>query len=127
MINLLNSIEPLQKIGQQELNGVQAYKIAKMINAVSKQLELYNKTRQELLNQYAQKDENNNLKIIDNDKIVIIKDKINEFNNKLEQLNNLQIELNINMFDLNDLHEIKLSPREFSEILWLINEKNPSQ
>lgn len=97
-----------------------------MINIISKQLELYNKTRQKLLNQYAQRDQNNNLKIVDNDKIIIIKDKIDEFNNKLEQLNNLQIELNINTFDLNDLYEIKLSPREFSEILWLINEENPS-
>lgn len=121
------SVDVLQKIGQQELNGAQAYKIGKIINTISSELELYNKTRQQLIDIYCEKDENGDLKFINDNTLQIKEDKITEFNTKINELNNLEVELNINNFTLNDLNVMKLSPREATQISWLINEENPSQ
>lgn len=126
MIDLLISVDTLEKIGEQNLNGVQAYKLGKIFKTISTQLQLYYTTRKKLLDEYGEKDEFGQLKIIDDGKIPIVKDKLNEFNNKLTELNNLQIELNFNPLNLNDLKEITLSPRESTNIMWLINEENPS-
>ena len=125
MIDLLKSSPILQKIGRQELIGVQAYKIAKVLNIINSELELYDKSRQQLIKEYGQKDQNGQIKIINN-QVKIENSKINEFNKKMQDLNHLEIELNISLLNINDLAEIKLTPEQIAQILWLINEENPS-
>ena len=125
MIDLLNSMESLQKIGEMEFIGSFAYKLSKALKQISNELETYNQARQKMLNQYGEKDQKGNLKIRENDSITILPDKIQTYNEEIQKLNNLDIELNIPYLDESDLDKLKLTPREMMNISWWIQEKTP--
>lgn len=125
MIQLLNSLDALQKLGQQELNGAEAYKISKILNAVEQEMTLYNDARLKIINEYAEKLDDNSLKL-ENGQALIHPDKIQEFNEKVAKMNNIEIELNINQLTLDNLNNIKVTPKQLASLNWLINETNPS-
>lgn len=125
MIDLLNSMDALRKISEQELDGLLAYKIGKSLQIITNQLDLYNNSRQTLINKYGIKDQNGKLKILNNDTIQILPQYIQTYNDEIQKMNEVEVELNISQLEFEDLKNIKLSPRQITGILWLIKKDTP--
>ena len=96
-----------------------SYKINKIKHAVAKELEFYGEKFQEIVDTYAQKDENGNFKFSDDGSQILIQDgMIEECNTALEDLQSLEVEidnLNLTIDDLGD--DIKCTPEELEALM----------
>ena len=120
LVDLVNSAEALKVLGDKPLRGKLAYKVGKVIQAVSNELELYDKARRELLNKYCEKDENGEIIVSGDGNVQIMKDNIPDYNKEIAILNDTQIELNAVTLDLEDFEDIEMTPKEMVQIDWVI-------
>lgn len=83
-----------------------AYKLTKIKQAIEKETEYYGQKFQEIVDTYAQKDENGNLKYNEDGTQIMIKDgMVMECNQKLEELHNLEIGIENYNLTIDDLGE----------------------
>lgn len=96
-----------------------AYKINKIKKAVEKESEFYQEKFQEIVNQYAQKDENGELIFSDDGNQIMIKEgMVEECNKALEDLQELEIEIDNYGLTLDDLGEdAECTPEELEALM----------
>lgn len=123
MKDLLNSTSTLQKISQQELRGIEAYKISKMLSIIDKEIQLYNQSHNKLLQECCIKNEKGLVEIDQNGQGTIKADKIEFYNEEISRMLNVSIELNIPQLELHDLENFILTPEDISKIDWWIEKK----
>lgn len=96
-----------------------SYKINKIKQSVAKELEFYSEKFQEIVDTYAQKDENGNFKFSEDGSQILIQDgMIDACNAALEDLQSLEVEidnLNLTIDDLGD--DIKCTPEELEALM----------
>jgi len=127
LVDLVNSAEALKVLGDKPLRGKLAYKVGKVIQAVSNELELYDKARRELLNKYCEKDENGEIIVSVDGNVQIMKDNIPDYNKEIAILNDTQIELNAVTLDLDDFEDIEMTPKEMVQIDWIIKKEETQE
>lgn len=96
-----------------------AYKINKIRKAIEKETEFYSEKFQEIVNEYAQKDEEGNLKFSeDGSQILIQEGKIDECNKALEDLQELEIEIDNYNLTIDDLGEnVECTPEQLETLM----------
>lgn len=119
--DIVNSTEIFSMLSQKKLNMRMAYQLAKIIKEVQKEFELFQETRMKLINEYAERDENGQLKVDENNNFTIPKEKIQDFQKELNDLLEMQVELPINEINLEELKNIEFTPMELIKIEKFIN------
>lgn len=109
---IINSVPVLEKISQFSTNGIVAFKIARLIRELNKEIELFEKQRVEMIEKYCERDESGQMVMIDDSQVKIKEDNISKYNNELREILNTQVEINANKIPLNSLEEIKISPQD---------------
>jgi 3-deoxy-D-manno-octulosonate 8-phosphate phosphatase KdsC-like HAD superfamily phosphatase len=100
-----------------------AYKFTRLIKRAEVELEFYNERFQEIVKEYAEKDENGQYKIIDNGQsIAIIPGKESECNAKLLELRNLEVVIDDIKFTIDELEKIDISIENLMCIMPLIED-----
>lgn len=96
-----------------------AYKLNKIKKAVEKESEFYTEKFQEIVNTYAQTDENGELVYSDDGNQIMIKDgMVDECNQALEDLQKLEVQIENYGFSLEDLGEnIECTPDELEALM----------
>jgi len=96
-----------------------AYKLNKIRKAVEKEGEFYSEKFQEILNNYAKKDENGGLVFSeDGDQIMIQEDKIDECNNALSDLQNLEVQIENYGLTIDDFGEdLECTPDQLAALM----------
>lgn len=90
-----------------------AYKIMKIIKASNDDADFFDAKVQEILNEFGQKDESGKLTRDKDGNIAIAPDKLMACNQKLQELNDTEVEYEVKQtFALDELSELKLTPRE---------------
>lgn len=101
-----------------------AYKINKIKKTVEQEAEFYSTKFQEIVDKYAQKDEEGQVKFSeDGNQILIQEDKIAECNQALEDLQNMTVEidnLNLTLADLGD--NLQCTPEQLEVLMPFMNE-----
>lgn len=96
-----------------------AYKLNKIKKNASKEATFYAEKFQEIIDEYAKKDENGELIFSDdNEQILIQPDKIEECNQKLNELQNLEVQIenyNLSIDDFGD--DIECTPDELAVVM----------
>lgn len=106
----------------QEIPFKTAYKVSKLLQSIQKEIEDFYKPKfQELIDQYAEKDEDGN-PIQDDVGIRLKVENQNEFSTKADELNNIEIEVPETKFTLEELENIDINPRKIMNIQTLIEE-----
>ena len=113
----------MRTLGDKPLRGKLAYKVGKIIQQVSNELELYDKARRELLEKKKKKNENGSLKINDDGNVLVLKENIPIYNEEIKKLNETEIELNAVELDLDDFENIEMTPKEMVQIDWAIKKE----
>ena len=100
-----------------------AYKINKIKKAVEKESEFYREKFQEIVDQYAQKDENGEVVFSDDGNQIMIKEgMVEECNKTLEDLQGLEIEIDNYGLTLDDLGEdAECTPEELEALMPFMN------
>lgn len=109
ILNLMNATRVFVQIGQTKISSKLAYKIMKFCKSVAADEEFYNNKRNEIINEYAVRDENGAIVQSDDGVVNIIQDKIPEANAALMELNGVEVEAPNIKFSLSELEELKLS------------------
>ena len=96
-----------------------AYKINKIRKNVEKESEFYSDKFQEIVDKYAQKDDDGKIKFSDDgNQILIQQDKISECNDALEDLQNLEVEIDNYDLVLEDLgDDVKCAPETLKSLM----------
>lgn len=118
---LINKVNIIKKLMDKQLSVKGSYSIAKNINNINKELELFDSEKMKLINQYTEKDENGENKIKDNT-IVLIKGKEDECNEKYSELLNIETDIEIRKINIDDLEGVKISPSELMELDFMLSE-----
>ena len=121
---LVESIQTLQKLNRLELPVKVAFLLSRNIKEVDKSLESYNETRQKLIFQYADKDEEGNLRF-DEKGDIIFKEGIQEkWSQDIRELLELKTTTKVQPISIHDLFkaEISISPLELSSIEFMLKD-----
>ena len=96
-----------------------AYKLNKVRKAVEKEGEFYSEKFQEILNQYAKKDENGELIFNENgDQIMIKEDMIDECNKALNDLQTLEVQIETYGLSIDDFGEdLECTPDQLAALM----------
>lgn len=114
--DIVNSAEIFSALSQKKLNMRMAYQLAKIIKEVQKEFELFQETRMKLINEYAERDEDGQLRVDENNNFTIPKEKIQDFQKELNELLEMQVELQINKINLDELEDVEFTPMELIKI-----------
>ena len=109
ILTLINTTKIFGQVAQTKISANLAYKIMKLCKSVATEEEFYNEKRNEIINQYAVKDENGQVVVSNDGMISIMQDKIDEANAALQDLNNVEVDVPNIKFTLAELEELKLS------------------
>jgi hypothetical protein len=99
---LANSIEVLNKITTIELPIKLSYAFSKNIIKINRELEVYNKERQRLIEKYGEKDEEGKLKVKENGNINILD--ADNFNKDIKEILEIENEIDIHIIDLESIN-----------------------
>ena len=119
MDQLMNSVEVIQKLinSPTPLSAKVSYQIIRIAREVESEYNLFQKSRTELIEKYAKKDENDK-PLLENDRYQIIPDEQEDFTKEYNEIMNSSIELNVEPLALNDkvMEELRLTPLEWMKI-----------
>ena len=119
---MLGQLRP--KIANKKMSIKTIYKFTRLFKEIEEQVEFFNITLQNLINEYGQRYEDGNF-ILTEDKngVKIKEDKYDECMNKINELNNLEINLNYTpSFTIDELENSELSMEELSLLMPFITE-----
>lgn len=112
---LVNSIGVLSKLTNMELPIKLSYALSKNITKIDRELEVYNKERQKLIEKYGEKDNEGKLKTKEDGTINILD--IDSFNKDLKEILEIETEVDIHLIDLESINtDINITPGELMVI-----------
>jgi RNA-binding protein YlmH len=109
IVTLISAAQIFGQFRQVQISSRLAYKIMKFCKSASIEEEFYNGKRNELINEYALRDENGQVVVSDEGMVRIVEDKISDANKALTELNGIEVEMPSIKFSLAELEELKLS------------------
>ena len=113
---LINSSDALRNLSQKQLKARSAYTVAKLIKAADTEMTNFNDVRVDLVKKYAEKDENGELILDENQNIKVPPENIEKFNIELQELLKTTIEINANKISIDDLEDIQFTPTEMAQL-----------
>ena len=120
---IVNDANLLGNLTHKQLPIKVSYAIAKNIYKIEKELEMYNKERQKLIDKYCLKDEEGNL-IDENNQFKIADGNLESWNKDMNELLDIEIDINIHKFSKDDLFNsnCNITPAELMLIDYMIEE-----
>ena len=106
MRELIDSIEVFKFFLDQPMCAKTAYKLSLIIDIIEKENNKFNDLRNQLIQKYAERDENNNL-IEKNNCYNIMPDKIPEFNKELNELLDMELNLYIDLLNIEHIENFE--------------------
>lgn len=121
---IVNDADFLGTLTNKQLPIKVSYAIAKNISKIEKELEIYSKERQKLVDKYCIKDEKGNNKIDENNQLKIADENLDDWNKSINELLDIEIEIDIHKFNINDLlnSNLDMTPSELILIDYMIEE-----
>lgn len=117
---IVDSISVLSDIASIQLPVRVSYAISKNISFIEKELEIYNNERQKLINTYAEKDENGDVFIDEDNNVRILH--LDKWKEDFNELLDIEVDVNIHKFNINDLlnSNCSISPNDIRLIDYMI-------
>lgn len=123
IIKLLQTQVVCDKLKNIKMPVKTAYRISKLQEAMKKEIEFYQEQYKKIVEEYAEKDEQGNYKVLNENNIKIQPDKIDEAASAINELQQLEAELPDISFSLADFDSIEITPEEMSGLVDFIKEE----
>lgn len=118
--DLLNANSVLRTLRGKSMIGPGAFALARLIREIGKELETYEQSRMEIIEQYAEKDENGHMKIVDGN-AQIESGKLEECKQKIHECASQEVELNASLLIPEWFNEVSLTADEAMALEPLMN------
>jgi len=114
--DILNNVQIFREISMKALPIKTAFRVARLIRELDKESATFDESRRIIIEKYAERDENGEMKQTEEGNIILQQDKITECNNELNDLLNTEIEINADKLNLDDMGDIELTPAQVYNI-----------
>lgn len=114
--DIVNSVDTFQAIMQQSFKGSLAFKIARLARELNKEMETFNEQRRKIIDNYCVKDENGEIKTLENGNIQIAPDRIQDFNTEITNVLETEVEINADKLPMDKIDDFKISPQQMLDI-----------
>lgn len=108
---ILNAVPALRVLKEQNFDGMTAFKIARMLREVNKEVELFEQERYKLIEKFCIRNENGNI-IEDNGEVKIDPEHVEDFNNEIREMLSNEVEINAVPLSLNTLENLTITPEQ---------------
>lgn len=108
---VINSVEVMRKLAASPTNGRTAYKVAKFLRRLEEEFELFNSSREKLLDKYAIKDEHGD-PIVEDGNYKIELDRVDEFNQEVNNLLSTPVKIDLDPIALSEIESVEFTPNE---------------
>lgn len=119
---VINCVDVLRALSNKPIKIKVAYNIAKIIKEIEKENELFEETRQHLLNKFCEKDENGQLRINEKGSAIIKSEYVADYNNEIKELLESQIEIAAEPIKIEDIEDLELTAAQVYAISSFIEE-----
>ena len=110
--DMLNSQNVFREIANMPIKMRTSFAIARIIRNLETELETFEKTRQELIQMYGEKNDDGSLKINEDGNIIIASENIEKYNNEIQDLLNEEITIAAEPLRIEDMEYIELTPTQ---------------
>lgn len=119
-----SKVQILRNISNKQLPVKVSYAIAKNINAINKELKIFEDEKMKIIKEYAIKDEHGNPKIRENNTYEFIEGKDEECNSKYNELLDIEVDLELRQINVEDLFNsnVNFTPGELMELDFMLME-----
>lgn len=119
----VNNTDILRQLSTMTLKGRTAYDVGKLLKRLEDELNLFTETRTNLINRYANKDENGEL-VIDPEtqEYKFTEENMRAFVDEINAVLDREIEINANKIKLDDLGETTFTPMQMMALEAFIEE-----
>lgn len=114
---ILNAIPVFNELSNRNFKSSTSFKIARMINTLNKEIEVFNTEREKLIEKYCEKDDNNFPVITETGMVKIKENFIEECNKELKELLKVEIEMNLDKMNEEVFEEAELTPNQVMMIM----------
>ena len=120
--NIVESADIMRELSTKTLKGRAAFRVARLLRELEKEFTLFNEKRVELIREYAQKDENGEIKSDENGNVTLDQARLNEFYEKLDELLSAEVEINAEKIDIDDFGDVDFTPAQIINLEAFIKE-----
>ena len=110
--DILNVVPTLQEMANKSFPGATSFKIARLMRELDKEIQLFDKQRTEIAQEFGEKDANGQLVFTEEGNVKIIESKIEECNAKLESIFNTEIEINADKISYSSIENSNFTPSQ---------------
>ena len=110
--DILNVVPTLQEMANKSFPGATSFKIARLIRELDKEIQLFDKQRTEIAQEFGEKDASGQLVFTEEGNVKIIESKIEECNAKLESIFNTKIEINADKLSYSSIESADFTPSQ---------------
>lgn len=114
--DIVDSVDTFQVIMQQSFKGSLAFKIARLARELNKEMETFNEQRKRIIDDYCVRDENGEIKTLENGNVQINPEKIQEFNTEITNILNTEVEINADKLPMNRIDDFDITPQQMLNI-----------
>ena len=112
IMEILNVVPVLQEIAKKSFPGATSFKIARLMRELDKEIQLFDKQRNEIAQEFGEKDASGQLVLTEEGNVKIIESKIKECNEKLASIFNTLIDINADKISYSIFEGINIAPAE---------------
>lgn len=109
--NIVVAKEIIDKISKISFSGRSAFVIARLIREINREYDIFEETRTQLVNKYANKDENGEL-IVNDGMVKIPANKMNDYHKEVNEILKTQLTIAAEPLAFEWLENIELTPEE---------------
>lgn len=120
--DILNCSDVFKELSKKPIKIKVAYNIAKIIKAIEKENQLFEETRQRLLEKFCEKNENGSIKVNNNGNAIVRSECVDDYNAEIKELLESKVEITAEPIRLEDLGTLELTPAQAYAISEFIEE-----
>ena len=110
--DILNVVPTLQEMANKRFPGATSFKIARLMRELDKEIQLFDKQRAEIAQEFGEKDASGQLVFTEEGNVKIIESKIEECNAKLESIFSTEIEINADKLSYSSIESADFTPSQ---------------
>ena len=119
---IVDNIDTLKDLATKPLPARAAFKVGRILKEVINDYNTFQDTRQQLLNKYGEKDEQNQLKTNPENQVIITPDRLAEFYKELNDLLDSKVEVNISLIRMVEIGSEQFTPAQMAVLEPFIEE-----
>lgn len=108
---ILNASPILSTIAQKPINGADAFKIARLLREVDKEITTFDETRKTLIDKYGARDDEGEL-VVEENTIKIKDDCIDDYNQAVTTMLMNEVTINANPLSMDSLSALTITPQQ---------------